>query len=69
MMTYYRLQDPKNKGVIARAEGRNQQQCIPGRGWVDSGILIHYFWPDSDIFERYEIISEEEAMAEIGDNI
>lgn len=65
-MTYYRLLDQTHKGVIVRMEGREQQQFIPGRGWVDSGILIHYFWPESDTFERYKVISEDEALAEVG---
>lgn len=60
-MTYYRLLAPQHKGQIARAEGRSQQEYIPGRGWVDSGILVHYLWPDSDIFERFEEIGAAEA--------
>ena len=64
-MKYYKLLDPKNKGKIARAEGRNQEEYVPRKGWVPSGILLHYFWPESDTYDQFEEISEAEALAAI----
>ena len=61
-MIYYRLLSPKHKNFIVRAEGRSQQQYIEDKGWVDSGILIHYFSDESDFYGNYIEISESEAM-------
>jgi hypothetical protein len=61
-MNYYRLLAPKDDGTIVRTEGRSQQQYIQGRGWIESGIMLEYFWPESDIVENYEEITEQEAI-------
>lgn len=62
-MIYYRLLDPKRKGTVVRTEGRSQQEFIPGRGWIESGELMQYFWPDSETYDCLEEISESEALA------
>ena len=64
-MTYYRLLDPKHKNTIVRAEGRSQQQHIPDKGWVESGIMISYFSDESDTYGMFEEISEADALASI----
>lgn len=61
-MTYFKLLDPKHENTIVRAEGRSQQQHIKGRGWVESGIMLHYFSDESDTYDEYEEISEDEAL-------
>ncbi|MPW25957.1 hypothetical protein GC105_09155 [Alkalibaculum sp. M08DMB] len=65
-MKYYRLLDPKNINTIVRAQGRSQQQYIKGKGWIESGILLDYQWPDSDTYDRYEEITELEALKHVG---
>lgn len=64
-MKYYRLLDHEHKGTIVRAEGRVYEEHVPQKGWVRSGILIHYFWPDSDTYGMCEEISETEALSSI----
>lgn len=64
-MKYYRLEDPNHKGTIVRAEGNIQEEYVPKKGWVRSGLLLHYFWPESDTYDQFEEISEAEALAAI----
>jgi hypothetical protein len=64
-MRYYRLLDPKHKGTIVRGAGKIQEQFFPGKGWLRSGILLHYFSPESDTYDMYEEISEADALASI----
>lgn len=61
-MTYYQLLSPKHKGIIVRADEAHHQKYDPDRGWVDSGIMIHYFSDESDFYGNYVEISESEAM-------
>jgi len=61
-MTYFKLLDPAHENTVVRAEGRSQQHFIPGRGWVESGIMIRYFSDESETYGSYEEISEEEAL-------
>ncbi len=63
--TYYRLLAPVHKGIIVRATPDERHQYVYGKGWVRSGIMLHYFLPDGDHYERYEEISEAEALASI----
>lgn len=60
-MTFYRLLDFKNNNTVVRAEGRSQQQYILGRGWIESGIMIEYFCDESDTYNMYEEITEQQA--------
>lgn len=64
-MKYYRLTSNTDKGTIVRTEGKIQHQYIKGKGWVRSGIMLEYFWPDSDLYEMYETITEKGAMRSI----
>ena len=66
-MIYYRLTDPGKNGTITRAEGRSQQQYVAGKGWVESGVMIRYFWPEDELFEQYVVITEAEAMKIVGE--
>ncbi len=61
-MSYYKLLDPRHKNAVVRTEGRSQQQFIPGRGWVESGIMMRYFSDESELYGSYEEVSEEEAL-------
>lgn len=67
-MTYYRLLDPKHKDIIIRAEGKTQEEYVPKKGWIKNGIMLHYFWPESDTYDRYEEITEKEALQIINNN-
>jgi len=61
MATYYRLLDPKRKGTIVKTDGNEQYLFDPKTGWIKTGVMLEYFWPDSDIYDRYEEISEQTA--------
>lgn len=61
-MTYFKLLDTEHRDTVVRAAGRSQQQFIPGRGWVESGILLRYFCDESETYGAYEEISEEDAL-------
>lgn len=61
-MTYYKLLDPKHKNTVVRADGRSQQKFCKDRGWVESGIMIQYFCDESDTYDMYEEITEQEAL-------
>ena len=61
-MKYFKLTDHQNRGTIVRAEGRSFQQFFPGRGWLESGIMMLYFNDDSPVYDAYVEISEEEAL-------
>lgn len=60
-MKYYVLKDREHKGTIVRSEGGKSYKYDKERGWVRSGIMSQYFFPDSPVYESYEEISEEEA--------
>lgn len=65
--TYYRLLDAERKGMIVRADSdAKQYRFTPGRGWVPSAVMLHYFSPESPTYNMYEEISESEALKLIG---
>lgn len=61
-MTYYRLLDPAHENIIVKAEGRVQYEYEKEKGWVRSGIMLHYFSDESPTYGQYEEISEEVAF-------
>lgn len=61
-MTYFRLLDTENMNTIVRAEGRSQQQFVKEKGWVETGIMIDYFCDESDVYNMYEEISEDQVL-------
>ncbi len=60
-MKYYVLKDREHRGTIVRSEDGKSYKYDKGRGWVRSGIMSQYFFPDSPVYESYDEISEEEA--------
>jgi hypothetical protein len=61
-VAYYKLTDLEYDGTVVRANGRSQQKFIKDKGWVESGVMIKYFNPDSPYYGSYTEISEEEAI-------
>ena len=61
-ITYYRLLDPQHKGMIVRDRDGDQHRFDPVKGWIHTGILLQYEWPESDFYGRYEEIPEEQAL-------
>ena len=64
--TYYKLKDTIRKGMIVRADSSEAQyRFVPEKGWVRSGVMLHYFSPESPTYDLFEEISEQEALAQI----
>jgi hypothetical protein len=61
--SYYRLKDKNNIGVIIRTTGLAEHKYVFGVGWVEVGLLTHYFNDESDYYDLYEEITEAEALA------
>ena len=60
-MKYYVLKDREHRGTVVRSEAGKSYKYDKERGWVRSGIMSQYFFPDSPVYESYDEISEEEA--------
>lgn len=60
--TYYKLLDNAHLNTVVKADGRVQHEYVTGQGWVRSGIMIEYFCDESDTYNMYEEISEQEAI-------
>ncbi|MHB8063520.1 MAG: hypothetical protein ACYDG2_12965 [Ruminiclostridium sp.] len=58
---YIKLLDPEHSGTIVKSLGR-ESFIYKNKQWIRSGILTHYFFPESDLYDRYDEISEEEAL-------
>jgi hypothetical protein len=58
---YYVLNDREHRGTIVRSEGSKSYKYVKERGWVRSGIMSQYFFPDSPVYEAYDEIDEEEV--------
>ncbi|MDR3149814.1 MAG: hypothetical protein LBT88_07390 [Oscillospiraceae bacterium] len=63
---YVKLIDREHYGTVVRADGAKQYEWDDKKGWVRSGILILYFCDESEYYDLYEEITEDEAMKLIG---
>ncbi len=60
---YYRLRDIEHQNTIVK--GENDGKCyeyVQNEGWVRSGIMTKYFCDESDYYDLFDEITEEEAM-------
>lgn len=60
-MKYYVLKDFEHNGTVVRSENGKSFKYDKERGWVRTGIMSQYFFPESPVYESYDEISEEEA--------
>jgi hypothetical protein len=60
-MKYYVLKDLERRGTVVRSESGKSFKYDKERGWVRSGLMSQYFFPESPIYESYDEISEDEA--------
>ncbi|MDO4766213.1 MAG: hypothetical protein Q4A29_09145 [Eubacteriales bacterium] len=60
-MTYIELLDKDHKGMVMKLNGREQFLYETGKGWIRSGLFLHYSYPEADSYELYREISEERA--------
>ena len=64
---YIRLTDNKHNNQVVRMKNRKWEIYKKGQ-WVDTGILIKYFFDEDPLYGFYEEITEEEAMKIISNN-
>lgn len=64
-MNYYRMLDKKHKGMVLRVSDQSEEYYKPGHGWTHIAIYGMYLLPydDNDLYDMYEEITEEEALA------
>ncbi len=62
--SYYKLNDLNHLGVIVRTNGLTEHKYIPGTGWVEAGLMTHYFCDESDTYNMFTELTEDEALAE-----
>jgi hypothetical protein len=60
-MKFYVLDDIVNRGIVIRSEGRKSFKYDKERGWVRTGIMAQYRFPESPVYDSYHEISEKEA--------
>ena len=60
-MSYYVLNDYEHRGTLIRSEGRKSFKYDKERGWVRTGIMAQFRFPDSPVYDSYYEITEEEA--------
>jgi hypothetical protein len=60
-MKYFVLEDNERRGTIVRSEKGKSFKYDKGRGWVRTGIMSQYHFPDSPLYESYLEILENEA--------
>ena len=60
-MKYYVLNDLERRGTVIRSEEGKSYKHDKNRGWVRTGVMAQYRFPDSPLYESYNEISEEEA--------
>ncbi|PNH22016.1 hypothetical protein CAL30_03420 [Megasphaera hutchinsoni] len=67
--SYYVLKDKPHKGTIIKwnSEFEGYKYKPKTHEWVESGIMLEYFWEDDPKYEMYEEITEEEAMKRIAE--
>lgn len=62
-MEYIKLLDAAHYNMIARGDENIWEIYVPKKGWQKTGLLIDYFCDKSDIYDMYEEITKEEALA------
>ena len=60
IMKYYRLEDREHKDIIVKANGAEQYIYINGK-WIRTGIMIEYMNDESEYYDLYTEITEEES--------
>ncbi|MBO0456296.1 hypothetical protein JZO77_06030 [Enterococcus hulanensis] len=68
MFEYYLLCDSQYNGLIVKKSKSTRDEFYYDKNkndWVPIGIMNMYFWPESDQFEMYKEITEQEALEAI----
>ena len=60
-LEYVVLTDVDYRDMVVRMKGRDQWLYVYGKGWIETGIMIQYFYFDSPYYKSYEWISEDKA--------
>ena len=69
-MKYYRLTDPFNLNEIIKEtdDGKWFRYSYGVDKWAETGIMVRYEWPDDIFYNKYVVVSSEEAMRTISQN-
>lgn len=63
-MKYVKLLDKLHKGLILKIDGRRQYTYSFGPdAWIETALYTFYTWPESDLYDQYEEVTEVEAIA------
>ncbi|MDT2614182.1 hypothetical protein P7D46_10770 [Enterococcus dongliensis] len=68
MFEYYLLSDSQYSGLIVRKNKSTRAEFYYDKiknKWLSIGIMNRYFWPESDQFEMYKEITEQEVLEAI----
>ena len=60
-MNYYILDDYEHRGTLIRSEGRKSFRYDKEKGWVRTGIMAQFRFPDSPVYDSYYEVTAEEA--------
>lgn len=58
---YYKLLDLQHLNAVIRTKGPIHEEYVKSKGWVRSGLLMEYLCDESDYYELYEEITDDEA--------
>ena len=64
MFSYFLLKDSEHEGMLIKRNDINRQEFYfnnETKRWTPIAILMNYFWIESDTFEMYDKISEQQA--------
>ncbi|MDR0921524.1 MAG: hypothetical protein LBM95_03970 [Lactobacillales bacterium] len=68
MFDYYVLNDEKHKGLLIRQNRETMDEAyysVAFSQWTPCQLLVNYFLLESDVFNQYELLTEEEAIVYI----
>jgi len=60
-VTYYKLNDYDNRGTVVKSEEGKSFKYDKSRGWVRTGLMSQYMFPESPVYGSYDEVSEAEA--------
>lgn len=63
---YYRLLSEKDYNTIIKTDEKSQYKYDSLKGWIKTGLFMHYWWEESDTYDMYEEISPQEAAEKYG---
>ena len=63
---YFRLLDKEHYNTIVKVDSVTRYEYVPVKGWVESALFWHYIEESSDLYEKFEEITAQEAIDKYG---